>query len=382
VRPFLLGQALQQVGYGVEVVGFTPDASEPIDQSSFPVRGISADPRYLTPKAIRALFRHLQGDVIYAYKLKPSSLGLALLYRLRYRQPVILDIDDWELSWHGGASYRYRPAPRQLARDLFKPEGALRQVDHPLYLGWIEKGVGWANAVTTHSTFLQQRFGGVYVPNGKDTEHFNPEDVDPVACRQQYGLSPYRVLMFPGAPRPYKGVEDVLTALDHLDEDDLKLVIVGGSPYDDYDRHLLARWPHRLVHLGRRSQTEMPRVIAAAHVVIVPQRQNPAAEAQFPLKLTDGMAMAKPVLATRVGDIPTILGHTGYLVEPDQPDQIAAGIKTIFEDYDQALNRGQMARERCIHRYSIGAMGQILDQLLQSVVFSSPETGSLPMQTS
>ena len=39
------------------------------------------------------------------------------------------------------------------------------------------------------------------------------------------------------------------------------------------------------------------------------------ARAQFPLKLTDGMAMAKPVLSTRVGDILEILSDTGYIVD-------------------------------------------------------------------
>jgi glycosyltransferase involved in cell wall biosynthesis len=344
VRPFLLGQGLQQVGYGVEIVGFAADGVLPRGTSPVPVQVIQADARHLTPNAIRALFRQLQGDIIYAYKLKPSSLGLALLHRLRYRKPVILDIDDWELSWHGGDSYRYRPTLPQLTRDLLRPGGALRSPDHPLYLQRIEPLTGWADGITTHSRFLQQRFGGVYVPNGKDTDQFNPSRFDAEACRRAYGLAPFRVLMFPGAPRPYKGVEDLLLAMDRLDADDLKLVIVGGSPYDDYDQQLLRRWPHRIIHLGPHPPAEMPRLVAAAHVIVVPQRQTPAAAAQFPLKLTDAMAMAKPILATRVGDMPTIVGDTGYLVEPDSPTQLAAGITAIFADYPAALDRGRLAR--------------------------------------
>ena len=43
----------------------------------------------------------------------------------------------------------------------------------------------------------------------------------------------------------------------------------------------------------------MPEIVSAADVIVVPQRNTPAAQAQFPLKLTDGMAMAKPILATQ-----------------------------------------------------------------------------------
>ncbi|PSN10531.1 glycosyl transferase group 1 [filamentous cyanobacterium CCT1] len=391
VRPFLLAQALQSGGYPVEIVGFSAEdgaganlhsesGSAPAASQALPIANILIHVVPLAtpapgPRALDKFFRHLSGDIVYAYKLKPSSFGLALLHRRvarsRPRRPLILDIDDWELSWHGGDDYRYRPNPRQLARDLLKSEGALRHPDHPLYLRWIERLVANADLITTHNDFLQQRFGGVKIPNGKDTELFNPDRYDAEASRAAYGLSGYRVLMFPGAPRPYKGVEDILTALDRLNEPDLKLVIVGGSPYDDYDRTLRDRWPQHIIHLGKRPYGEMPKVIAAAHVVVVPQRQTPAAQAQFPLKLTDGMAMAKPILATRVGDIPAILNGCGYLAEADAPAQLAAQITAIFADYDQALELGRQARDRTLTHYSMAAMGAGLHQAIQQNILST-----------
>lgn len=373
VRPFLLGQALQSVGYTAEIVGFSagdncqalpPERSD--TATTIPLHTISIASPYPGPKAVGELFRHLSGDIIYAYKLKPSSFGLALTHRLWHRRPIILDIDDWELSWHGGDRYRYRPATlKQRLRDVLKSNGALRNPDHPLYLQWMERLVAKADLVTTHNGFLQRRFGGTIIPNGKDTELFDPDRYSPEASRAAYGLANYRVLMFPGAPRPYKGVEDLLTAMDRLNEPDLKLVIVGGSPYDDYDRTLRDRWPQHIIHLGKQPYAEMPRVIAAAHVIVVPQRQTPAAQAQFPLKLTDGMAMAKPILATRVGDIPEILGGCGYVVDADAPAQLAAQITAIFTNYDQAIEFGRRARDRCLTRYSLAAMGAGLHQAIQ-----------------
>ncbi|MGB3201835.1 MAG: glycosyltransferase family 4 protein [Nodosilinea sp.] len=382
VRPFLLARALQRAGYAVEMVGFSavgeagdkprfesgsaPAASWARSTTDIPIHTIPLTTPAPGLRAVDKLFRHLSGDIVYAYKLKPRSFGLALLHRqiARPRRPLLLDIDDWELSWHGGDNYRYRPKPRQLARELLKPEGALRHPDHPLYLRWLERLVTQADLITTHNDFLQQRFGGVKIPNGKDTELFNPDRYNAEASRAAYGLSGYRVLMFPGAPRPYKGVEDLLTAMDRLNQPDLKLVIVGGSPYDDYDRTLRDRWPQHIIYLDKQPYGAMPRVIAAAHVVVVPQRQTPAAQAQFPLKLTDGMAMAKPILATRVGDIPEILGHTGYLAEPDSPEDLAANLQAIFADLPQAQSRGIRARERCCDRYSITAMAAQFDTLL------------------
>ncbi|MDJ1182025.1 glycosyltransferase family 4 protein [Roseofilum casamattae] len=368
VRTFLLAQALSQLGHQIEIVGFS--FGEPPDPSQFAfpttcVPGMNY-PGFL--RSAQTLLEFIQGDIIYALRPKPTSFGLALFKRWQQHRPIILDIDDWELSWHGGDKWRYRPGLKQFGRDVLKREGALRQPDHPLYLKWMEDRVHLADAVTVHTRFLQERFGGVYVPNGKDTTLFDPQHYDPERSRQIYGLSDYRVLMFPGAPRPYKGIEDVLLALDRLEQPDLRVVIVGGSPYDDYDRRLKERWGRWLIYIPKLPYEKMPEVVAAAHVVLVPQRNTPAALAQFPLKLTDAMAMSKPVLASNVGDLPEILGDTGYLVDPESPEQICDRLQDIFQDFDRANRQGQQGRERCHANYSISSMSNILASLLANFV--------------
>jgi glycosyltransferase involved in cell wall biosynthesis len=372
VRPFLLAQALRQLGCEVKIYGFTQNGDD-LAIAATPELAIISTlggnyPQFF--RSARSLLKQIDGDILYAYKPKPSSFGLSLLGKLTKGRPLILDIDDWELSWCGGDSWRYRPSVKQLVKDLLKPDGALRNPDDRLYLGWMEKLVARANAVTVHTQFLKHRFGGSYVPNGKDTKLFNPDLHDAIALKAQYGLSNYRVLMFPGAPRPYKGVEDVLEALDLLNQPDIRLVIVGGSPYDDYDHQLMEKWGRWIIKLPKMPYEVMPSVIAAADVIVVPQRNTPASEAQFPLKLTDGMAMAKPILSTRVGDIPDILGDTGYLADAGAPEQLAAAIRQIFAEPEVAIAQGKKARSRCIEHYSIDAMSHQLAAVIRPLLIS------------
>jgi len=368
VRPFLLYKALQKLNYEVEVIGFVPhDQSQAIPPSEIPIIAI---PAYNYPKflvSINTLIKNIQGNIIYASKLKPTSFGVALIQKFKNRCPVLLDIDDWELSWYGGDDWAYRPSIKQFARDILKPEGALRNPNHPVYLRLTEGLVSQADVITTHTHFMQERFGGVYLPQGKDTTVFDPSQYNPETSRKRYDLADYRVLMFPGAPRPYKGVEDVLIALDQLNESDLRLVIVGGSPYDDYDHQLMEKWGNWIIKLPRLPVSAMPEVVAAAHIVVVPQRDTPAAKAQFPLKLTDAMAMGKPILSTRVGDIPEILGDTGYLVDASSPEQIADKIRWIFQNYQEAIERGKEARKRCMECYSIDKMADILSEVMSQL---------------
>lgn len=368
MRASLLGEALLKLGYKVEILGFVFGKKlYGATPSRIPIYAVPVTSDNIDFKPVRDILQKIDGDVIYAIKPQPASFGVALLKKLYTRRPLIVDIDDWELSWHGGDEWHYRPTPKQLARDLLKKDGALRRPDHPLYLKLMERLISQADAVTVHTNFIKERFGGISVPNGKDISLFDPARYDPEESRVRYGLSGYRILMFPGAPRPYKGLEDVLMALDHLNEPDLRLVIVGGSPYDNYDDKLIEQWGRWIIKLPSYPAEVMPEIVAAAHIVVVPQRDTPATRAQFPLKLTDGMAMAKPVLATRVGDIPEILGGTGYLVEPSCPNQIAEKIQWMFQHLEEAQEQGKRARERCVESYSIGAMASILSQVIANL---------------
>ncbi len=366
-RAYLLGQVLQKLNYDVKVFGFLFGKSlYPIPPDSLPVQWVPGGnyPQFFS--LANKLLGEIEGDILYAVKPRSTSFGVALLKRLRTHQPVILDIDDWELSWYGGGAWQYHLTPRQLARDLLKPEGALRHPEHPLYLQWMEKLVKRASAVTVDTQFLKNRFGGTYLPNGKDTILFDPDLFNPEGSRASYGLSEYRVLLFPGTARPHKGLEDVLMALEQLNQPDLRLVLVGGRDIGDgYVEQLLARWGRWVIKLPQSPMEKMPEIVSAAHVVVVPQRDTVTAQAQFPIKLTDGMAMAKPILSTRVGDIPEILADTGYLVAPGAPEQIAEKIQWIFQNLEAANAQGREARERCVAYYSIDAMGAILSKIIE-----------------
>ncbi len=360
IRAYLIARALRRLGHQCEIVGFQSRG----DLYSELPPAVSLKPVPIAPGSppltlIRALLKEIRGQVVYAVKLRAASFGLSLLARAAGRRRLIVDIDDWEPGVFGFGQSSLVRSLGQLAR-----RGAWRNANQEAYLRLLERLAPLADARTVNTRCLQQRFGGVYLPSGKDTAIFDPALYDPEECRRQLGLASYRVLLFPGAPRAYKGLEDVLAALDRLGRDDLRLVLVGGNPYDDYDQELMRRWGSWIIKLPRRPVEQMPRAVASAHIVVVPQRDSPVTRAQFPLKLTDGMAMAKPVLTTRVGDIPEIVGDTAYLVEPGRPDQLAGAIEFILGHPDEAKEKGLAARQRCVQLYSIEAMSAILQAVV------------------
>ena len=358
-RAYVLAGALRTIGVRAEIVGGLPEGESvypdpPADLviHSFPERSFA--------ERVLDVQERAQGDAVYAVKVRASTFGVALL--VRRGRPLIVDADDWE------PSFDRHPARGSWPRRARRWWRRARNPDHPRYSRLMESLLPRADAVTANTRFLAARYGAAYVPSGKDTALFDPARHDADAARRALGLEGFRVVMFPGTVREHKGVDDVAAALDTLGWDDARLVIVGGREAGDHlAREIAARHPRRVVRLGHFGANEMPRVVAAAHVVVAPQRDTPAARAQFPMKLTDAMAMAKPIVTTRVGDIPAMLDGAAWLVTPSSPREIADALAAVFADPAEAARRGALARQRCIERASLEAIGAILGGLLDRV---------------
>ena len=109
----------------------------------------------------------------------------------------------------------------------------------------------------------------------------------------------------------------------------------------------------------------MPEILKLADLVILPQRNTAIAEAQVPGKVFEAMAMAKPIIATTVSDLPEILDGCGWIVEPENPGQLAQTIQYVLDNPKEAEEMGQKARQRCIEKYSWDAMEEILIKIFK-----------------
>jgi glycosyltransferase involved in cell wall biosynthesis len=300
------------------------------------------------------LARLADGDLLYASKPRPTSFGVALLARRQRRRPLLLDIDDWEL----GFFYRSGAWGRV---------GRALNVGNPNGLPWTwlcERMVRRADAATVASRFLESRFGGTLIPHVRDTDAWDPTRYDRGEARARLGVGTRPVVMFLGTPRGYKGVEDLVAAVDRLGGDAL-LVLVGADPGSASAR----RWAAspRVNVIGEIPFDDVPRYLVAADVVAVPQRATSDTVGQVPAKIFDAMALGRPVVATAVSMIPEILEGVGVVVPAGDIAALAEAIGRLLKDRGEAEALGRRARERCVVRYSFSAARRVLFPLIDDV---------------
>ena len=116
----------------------------------------------------------------------------------------------------------------------------------------------------------------------------------------------------------------------------------------------------------------MPELLAAADVVVIPQRRNGFTEAQVPAKLFEAMAMAKTIVASSVSDVPEILGEgeaspRGWIIPPQDSSALAETLGRIRCSPDEAQRRGEAAREFFVENASTEAISVRLRGLLSAL---------------
>jgi glycosyltransferase involved in cell wall biosynthesis len=146
---------------------------------------------------------------------------------------------------------------------------------------------------------LRQRYGSnaLHVPNGLYPAQFTPANMsDQIALQQRYQLPPRYLLYFGNLATRSHGVDLLLRAFAQSTTQ-LPLVIAG----DGHERATLQQLAvqlgiaRRCVWLGQIAPSDIPALLAQAHVSIDPVRTTIAAAARFPLKKL--LALTVPLLA-------------------------------------------------------------------------------------
>ena len=337
--------ALLAPNYRVHLVGprFGPGRWRPTASLGIETREVEGAryPRFAS--RLGALAALADGDILYASKPRATSFGVGLLARARRHRPLVLDIDDWELGFF-------------LRGGVWGTLGRAINVSNPNGLPWtwaMERLARRADALTVGSRFLERRFGGgTLIPHVRDTDAWEPSRFDAKAARAALGAGERRVVMFLGTPRAHKGLDDLVQATAMLGGR-VMLAIIGADVTSVAARRWAAQ-PHVRV-IGEVPFDDAPRWLVGADVVAVPQRETPDTVGQVPAKIFDAMALARPVVSTRVSMIPEILDGCGIVVPPGDVRALATALGRVLADEGAAAAMGARARARCEAEYSFRA---------------------------
>ena len=180
---------------------------------------------------------------------------------------------------------------------------------------------------------------------GVDTEQFAPGTVDPKAVealRSEFAVPPDAPLFTMVAEfTANKRHGFALDALLEADTPDVALVCVGDGPLRERieARSRASGLAGRVRFTGYRR--DLPGLIAAADAgLLVSEREG------LPRSLLEVMACGTPAVGTRTRGIVDAIGDTGWIVDRQDPRELAQLVRKLPEMRDDVLERGRAARLR------------------------------------
>jgi len=239
--------------------------------------------------------------------------------------------------------------------------GALRRHSAAHRLSeWLERlcyGQAWAVSGQSHEIVadISGRFPHCRtfrLSNGVDTETFRPDRAT-TAARQLLGGDGRCLVLYAGLHGIAQGLELVLEAAEHLSpESGVSVVLMGDGPQK---APLVRRAEERPIgavrFLDPRPHAEMPAILAAADVALVPLARP--IHGAVPSKLYEAMSSGRPVVLIAEGEAAQIVRKhaAGLVVRPGDAAGLACALRTLAADAELRSWMGANGRAAAIREF-------------------------------
>jgi glycosyltransferase involved in cell wall biosynthesis len=245
-------------------------------------------------------------------------------------------IDWWTLFWAPAFALIARMLRARGVPVLFLCHNLFDHDSNPIKRAIASRLLAQADVYLVHGSVqadaLRRQFPGKHVVvHPHPTYDRFPAPMQPLPRRGRLEL------LFFGFIRPYKGLDTLIAALAKLNDPEVHLSIVGEPwcPVDQLRAEVQASGaPNVDLHLDYVDDESAARFFARADLVVLPYRAATSSGVAAVAYHYD-----RPILATRVGGLPDVIeeGRTGFLVDADSPEQLAACLKHLSRERLDAM---------------------------------------------
>ena len=290
---------------------------------------------------LRSTVRAEQVDVIHAHH--SHDHWLAMLARAGTAVPVVR-------TFHNLRSVRNG----RLDRWLYTRTAALFAVSRQIEARCRETGLPASRVVWTPGTVDLPRFA----PGG-----------DGAAIREELKLGEAPVVVSVSRLAANRGHELLLGAFRLLlaTMPDARLLLVGKGETRARLEQTVADMGlgGRVIFTGYRD-LDLPDVLAAADCfALMAAGSDDSCRAAL-----EAMAAARPVVARRVGALPETIAHgdTGFLVDEDRPEAVAAALGAVLADRERAAAMGRAGRQRVATEFGPDRSVTIVERVYRRIL--------------
>jgi len=145
-----------------------------------------------------------------------------------------------------------------------------------------------------------------------------------------------------------KGIEELVKAWAMINKKDWTLNIAGPGDLNYIKNILFKMGANNIIYLGEVEHADAIKLIEECDFLVLPSYSE-----GFPMVILEAMSLAKPIIATKVGEIPNILGdNAGIIIPPRDIKALTEAILLLIENHNLRIETAKKAFERVKKRYS------------------------------
>lgn len=190
-----------------------------------------------------------------------------------------------------------------------------------------------------------------WLPNGVNIDFYNPSHIDEGDFRNKNGFSTSDILFFYGGILGHaQGLEVILHAANLLrDLPNIQFILQGSGPEKEKLQNLKSSLELANIHfLEPVSKQEMPAVLKAIDVALVPLKKLPLFEGAIPSKVFEALAMEVPLLLGVDGEARKHFidnAAAGWFFEPENETALAHCVRNLAMNPAEIQIAGKNGRQ-------------------------------------
>ena len=206
------------------------------------------------------------------------------------------------------------------------------------------------------------------VPNAVDEKCFRP--LDRAKCKEHWNASGF-VIGYVGRLVEEKGIIDAVRALAETPSD-VTMLVAGDGPLRSAIEQLAAQLNvlSRLRLVGNVAPHELPTLMNALNVLLLPSRTTPTWKEQYGRVIIEAHACGIPVIGSNSGAIPDVIGDGGIIVSEGDPRQLADAILWIRDHPESGSKMGMNGRVNALANCTWRAVAERMRFIYRNVVTS------------
>jgi glycosyltransferase involved in cell wall biosynthesis len=180
------------------------------------------------------------------------------------------------------------------------------------------------------------------------------------ATKNDYGLTGKKIILYSGTFAEKDGFIFILESFAKLcSEVQDVMLVTTGNPVVSAVKEIIIQTSEdlnisdKVKHLGYLYRDELQQVMNIADILLVYRTKSIFAQYGLPWKLGEYCYFNKPIIASKIGDLPNYFEdlQSIFFVEPENPEALYKKMLYIFNNYSFALKVAQKGHDTALKKF-------------------------------